>query len=99
MRASDLLGHTVHDAEGGEAIVIGLLAIQDRPLGEADALRVSAVVVSSRHTGAYLGYQQDSQRGPWLLAALIQVLHRHARAVPWTAVSSQLLNDGRPGSS
>ena len=94
MRASDLLGRTVRGPAQDEGIVIGLLASQDPP----SALRVTAVVVSSRHTGAYLGYQQRDQRGPWALAALVRRLHRHTRVVPWAEVRDQLLS-APPGSS
>jgi hypothetical protein len=92
MRASDLLGKTVRDASGRSREVIGIRAVQDGSLPDCPAaLRVDAVIVSSRYAGAYLGYTNDRQRGPWALAALLRRLHRHAEVLPWATVQSQLL--------
>ncbi len=90
MRASDVLGRTVRDAAGRRRVVIGIRAVQDGSLpGSPGALRVTAVVVSSRNAGAYLGYDRERQRGPWALAALIGRLHRNAEVLPWAAVRDQ----------
>jgi hypothetical protein len=59
-------------------------------------LRVVAVVVSSRYAGAYLGYDNERQQGPWVLAALIGRLHRTAEVLPWATVQSQLLSGPLP---
>ena len=92
MRASELLGRTVRDAEGRRRVVIGIHAVQDRSLpGSPAALRVAAVVVSSGPAGANLGYDHERQRGPWALAALARRLLRHAEVLPWATVQDQLL--------
>jgi sporulation protein YlmC with PRC-barrel domain len=102
MRASDLIGLEVLDASGkGLGVVVDLRCVQDGPLrGAMQAPRVSALVVSRRHTGSLLGYDRRAQQGPWLVRAVIQFLHRDAVLVPWASVAG---HDGRitlkPGDS
>ena len=83
MRASDLLGAEVHTADGGRlGVVTGLRCTSDGPsTGGLPAPRVRALQVTGRHVGAALGYQQDGQRGPWLVRALVQALHRRTALV------------------
>jgi hypothetical protein len=38
-------------------------------------------MVTGRHVGAALGYQQEGQRGPWLVRAAIRALHRRTTLV------------------
>jgi PRC-barrel domain protein len=89
MRASDLIGRPVVDGAGTRiGLVRDLLCVQDGPpRGQMATFRVDTLVVSPRATGAYLGYHRRQQRGPWLVRVLIERLHRHARLVPWTAVT------------
>jgi hypothetical protein len=56
------------------------------------APRVSALLVSRRHTGSLLGYDRRAQQGPWLLRTIVQYLHRDAILVPWENVAA---HDGR----
>jgi len=83
MRASDLLGAEVRTADGGRlGVVTGLRCTTDGPsAGSVPAPRVRALVVTGRHVGSALGYQQEEQRGPWLVRAVIRGLHRQTRLV------------------
>ena len=89
MRASDLLGVTVYDGHGQRlGVVTDLRCVQDGPLrGSMQALRVSALIVSRRHTGALLGYDRSSQKGPWLIRVIVRRLHRSAVLIPWETVA------------
>jgi sporulation protein YlmC with PRC-barrel domain len=89
MRASDLIGLDVVDADGTSlGIVTDLRCVQDGPLrGAMQAPRVSALLVSRRHTGSLLGYDRRAQQGPWLIRAIVQFLHRDAVFVPWDSVA------------
>jgi hypothetical protein len=83
MRASDLLGAEVRTVDGRRlGVVTGLRCTADGPSsGATPAPRVRALMVTGRHVGAALGYQQTGQRGPWLVGALTRRLHRGARLV------------------
>src|SRR5881275_1385571 len=83
MRASDLLGAEVRTADGRRlGIVHGLRCSMDGASdGPVPAPRIRSLVVGPRSTGAALGYQQQSQRGPWLLRTIIAALHRGTRVV------------------
>lgn len=78
MRASELLGAEVRTVDGRRlGVVSGLRCTLDGATeGPTPAPRVRALVVSGRHMGAALGYQQEGQRGPWLVRALVRALHR-----------------------
>lgn len=83
MRASELLGAEVRTPDDRRlGVVSGLRCSLDGPsTGPTRAPRVRALVVSGRHVGAALGYQQEGQRGPWLLRRLIRALHQGTRLV------------------
>lgn len=89
MRASDLIGLDVVDAAGTDlGVVVDLRCVQDGPLrGGMLAPRVSAVIVSRRHTGSPLGYDRRAKQGPWLIRTVVQYLHRDAVLVPWESVA------------
>lgn len=78
MRASELLGSEVRTADGRRVgVVTGLRCSLDGPSrGPTPAPRVRALVVTGRHAGTALGYQQDGQRGPWLVRVAVRALHR-----------------------
>ncbi len=88
MRASELLGRRVFDADGRDlGRVMGIRSVQDGPVSGAYALlRVESLVVHKRRIGAALGYQLREQSGPGPISALMRWVHRDARLVPWTAV-------------
>jgi hypothetical protein len=94
MRASELIGREVQTAEGAPlGVVTDLRCVQDGPLrGTQASLRVDALLVSRHHTGSVLGYARERQRGPWLIRAIVQCLHRHMQVVPW----SDVVNEGPP---
>jgi len=83
MRASDLLGAEVRTADGARVgVVTGLRCTTDGPsAGSVPAPRVRALLVTGRHAGSALGYQQGEQRGPWLVRRLVRALHRNTRLV------------------
>jgi hypothetical protein len=88
MRASDLLGMTVvaanHRVLGR---VTGLRCTLDGASGgSVPAPRLRQLVVSPRLAGSSLGYQQEGQRGPWLVGAVVRRLHRNGRLVDWDDV-------------
>lgn len=90
MRASDLIGAHVRDA-GGRLLghVTDVRCALDGPgHGPVPAPRITALVVSPRSVGAALGYQQEGQRGPWLVRVLIRRLHRGQVVIPWSRVGS-----------
>jgi sporulation protein YlmC with PRC-barrel domain len=91
MRASDLLGARVRDADGTDiGHVSDLRLVQDGPvLGTwGAALRVHGLVVSPNHSGSYLGYDRGTVHGPWLVERIVRWLHRNACWVEWSDVES-----------
>jgi sporulation protein YlmC with PRC-barrel domain len=91
MRASDLLGASVRDADGADlGTVSDVRLVQDGPmLGSwGAALRVTGLVVSPRHTGSFLGYERGNVSGPWLVERIVKWLHRDAVYVEWDDVES-----------
>jgi sporulation protein YlmC with PRC-barrel domain len=89
MKASDLIGLAVHGADGRRlGVVTDLRCVQDGPLrGGMQAPRITALIISSRHTGSLLGYERRRQQGPWLIRTIVQLLHRRASLVPWDSVA------------
>jgi hypothetical protein len=89
MKASDLIGLDVLDRGGRRlGVVVDLRCVQDGPVrGLLATLRVDALIVAARHTGSMLGYGRPEQNAPWLVAALVRLLHRPVRVVPWSAVA------------
>lgn len=90
MRASDLLGREVRDRDGTRVgVVTDLRCVQDGPpRGAMAALRVDALLMSRHHTGALLGYEPGRSQGPATIRAVVRLLHRDARIVPWQNVRS-----------
>lgn len=91
MRASDLLGHQVIDADGDTiGVVTDLRCIQDGPLrGTQATLRVDSLLVSRHHTGSLLGYDRRQQQGPWLVRLIIRTLHRRMHVIPWSDIAEE----------
>jgi sporulation protein YlmC with PRC-barrel domain len=88
MKASDLLGHPVFDAQGADlGVVTDLRCVQDGPLrGSMAAPRVRQLIVSPRRVGSLLGYDRRDQQGPWLIRLIVRRLHRRLIFIPWEAV-------------
>jgi PRC-barrel domain len=89
MRASDLIGLEVLDRAGTRlGVVVDLRCVQDGPpRGTLATLRVDALIVAARHAGTMLGYGRPEQKAPWLIAAVVALLHRPVRVIPWSAVA------------
>jgi hypothetical protein len=89
MRASDLLGARVLDADGTSVGYVSELSCSlDGPSdGPLPAPRLRALAVSPRRAGVSLGYQQEDMRGPWLIRVVVRRLHRAAREVDWDRVA------------
>lgn len=88
MKASDLLGRRVFDAQGADlGAVTDLRCVQDGPLrGSMAAPRVHVLIVSPRRVGSLLGYERRSHRGPWLIRVIVRRLHHRLIEVPWETV-------------
>ncbi|WP_433443333.1 hypothetical protein [Nonomuraea sp. CA-141351] len=90
MRLSDLLDRPVRDSSGE---IVGQVAdirlVQDGPLLQQvhHAFRVAGLIVVTRHTGRLFGYERGPAiKGPWLVRAVLGVLHRHTHYVRWEQV-------------
>ncbi|MGI5499848.1 PRC-barrel domain-containing protein [Lentzea sp. CA-135723] len=83
MRASDLLGRTVHDHAGRE---LGRVADLLTETDEQGRHRVVRVLVAPRRRGRLLGFERPGIQPPWLLERLSDVVHRGMREVPWEDV-------------
>jgi hypothetical protein len=94
MRASDYIGREIRDHHGARVgIITDLRCVQDGPpRGQSAMLRVDAALVSSRHTGATLGYDRRDRQGPWMIRVGVRRLHRNLRIVPWSSIVD---NDGQ----
>lgn len=91
MRASDVIGRDVHDQDGrrlGHVIDLRCTPDEGRSTGGGTSLRITAVVVSRRHTGSQLGYDRHEQQGPWLIRAIVRRLHRDLQVVPTSSVTA-----------
>jgi hypothetical protein len=89
MRASELLGARVVTSDGRDlGVVAGLRCTSDGPKrrGTLPAPRLRGLIVAPHGVGAALGYQQEEQRGPWLIRVVMRRLHRHDRVIEWEDV-------------
>ena len=89
MRASDYIGREVRDHHGARiGIITDLRCVQDGPpCGPSATLRLDAALISSRHTGATLGYDRRPRQGPWMIRVVVRRLHRSLRVVPWSTIT------------
>jgi sporulation protein YlmC with PRC-barrel domain len=85
MRGSDLIGCPVIGAGGRElGRVIDVRLVQDGPLmGAYAALRIESLVVGHHRLAAHLGYDRAGTRGPWLVNAVVDLITRGNRELPW----------------
>jgi sporulation protein YlmC with PRC-barrel domain len=89
MRASDLIGSPVVREDGRRiGVVTGLRCTLDGPsAGAVPAPRIQELVVAPRRTGAWLGYQQRTQRGPWLIRVVLTALHPRTEIIAWSEIA------------
>ncbi|GAA2581141.1 PRC-barrel domain-containing protein [Actinomadura fulvescens] len=91
MRASELLGAAVVDVDDrlvGD--VVDVRFSEDGPrLGHRAALRLDAVLISPRRTGRLMGYGEGrpGPDGPWLIKAVVKVLHRGTTIARWHEIA------------
>jgi hypothetical protein len=81
---TELLGARVQTPDGrslGVVLDIGCAALE-RSESVVGRLRVTSLLCGTRQTGARLGYAEDPDMGPWLLARLLRRVHRADRRVP-----------------
>ncbi|HUR51542.1 MAG TPA: hypothetical protein VMZ11_05420 [Mycobacteriales bacterium] len=85
MRGADLLGLPVVGPGGARlGRVIDVRLVQDGPLmGAFAALRVEALVVGRHRIAAHLGYDRAAPSGPWLVSAVVKLITRPNRSLPW----------------
>jgi hypothetical protein len=90
MRASDLIGREVVNADGdGIGVITDLRCVQDGPLrGSNASLRVDSMLVSRHHTGSVLGYDRRKQ-GPMLVRLIVKYLHKDMVVIPWSAIDDE----------
>jgi hypothetical protein len=91
MRASDLIGGEVVDADGTPVgVITDLRCVQDGPLrGTQALLRVDSVLISAHHTGSLLGYDRNKQQGPWLIRTIVRLLHRKMQVIKWADIDDE----------
>ena len=79
LRASDLIGRHVVDADGRPLGRVADLVVEDTT--------VVAVIVTGGLWGRLLGYERESAHGPWLLETLARaVVRRDSRRIAWADV-------------
>ena len=83
MRASDLLGREVVDADGHPiGRVHDLRSTLDRSaIGGARGIPISHLIVGPRWMGGRLGYSHGDVKGPWLLRSTLRLAARRARII------------------
>ncbi|HKN52186.1 MAG TPA: hypothetical protein VJX66_06790 [Amycolatopsis sp.] len=82
MRASELLGRPVRDADG--RILGAIREIRAEPVMRDGVVEIAVRgVIVGRTRVRLFGYQRHDQRGPSPLVALIRWLHRRSRYVAW----------------
>ena len=91
MRASDILGLVVRDADGQEVgQVHDIRLVRDAPIQGTFGLgyRVTGLVVGAAGIGVRLGFDRGAVRGPWILKRLFAWLHSDSRFVPWEQIDA-----------
>jgi hypothetical protein len=89
MRAAELIGCQVYDADGQPVGSVHDLhfVIRDQPDG-SQACQLDALECGGIGLGHRLGYGEGDMRGPWPFPALFRLLAGRSLAVPWSAVTA-----------
>jgi sporulation protein YlmC with PRC-barrel domain len=89
MRAADLIGCEVRDAQGQVVGTVHDLRFRVRagPDG-TQACQLDALECGGVGLGHRLGYGEHAMRGPWPFPALFRYLARRSLAVPWSQVTA-----------
>ena len=82
MRARELLGSTVEDAEGARVGVVAELLLSR----EDGDYRVAGLRVAHGREKNLFGYERPDAAGPWLVRWFFRRLHRGDRVVEWRDV-------------
>jgi len=89
-RLSDLLGMHVRFADGrdGDNVVDVRLAPGDRVRGQLQELVSEGLIIGRRRPGTLFGYDRDPQEGPWVIRALVRLVHRRTGYLEWGDVEA-----------
>jgi uncharacterized protein YrrD len=90
MRLSDLLDTPVVSADGHElGRVRDIRFVQEaEPIAGPGRYLADGLIISHHAFGARLGLARPQVKGPWLLKAIEQRLHRHATWIPIQEIAS-----------
>ncbi|MCW2800663.1 MAG: hypothetical protein JWQ70_2135 [Aeromicrobium sp.] len=88
-RFSELAGMSIRFSDGTDGDqVIDVRMEQTAERGHLPRLVTSGLIVGRNRPGTLFGYDRDSQKGPWLIKAILRWAHRHSGYVPWTDVAA-----------
>lgn len=89
-RLSDILGVPVVRADGNVLGHVNDVRLAPTAVthGVFPELVVDGLVVSDRHAGSMLGYDRRSDQGPWLVRAVVRLVHRRAGYASWDTVTA-----------
>jgi PRC-barrel domain len=89
MRATELIGCQVYDADGQLLGTVHDLhfTVHVRPDG-SQACQLDVLECGGIGLGHRLGYGEGEMRGPWPFPSLFRFLVRRSLAVPWSAVTA-----------
>jgi hypothetical protein len=89
MRASDLIGCDVYDADGAQLGKVHDLRFEadGRPGTAAWRCRLTAVVCGRTAIGHRLGYGTGDMRGPWPLSVVFTHRRQRCQEIAWSDVA------------
>ena len=89
MRAAELIGCHVYDADGQDLGAVHDLHFRIRALPDGgQACELDLLECGGIGLGHRLGYGEGSMRGPWPFPSLFRRLARDSVAVPWAHVTA-----------
>ena len=77
-RLNDLLQMTVQGPDGVPVGRVLDVRLERRPSVHGEVLSATGLVVGKGRPGSYLGYDRRPDMGPWLVARIVRLLHRHS---------------------
>lgn len=87
-RFNDLLGMRIRFADGreGDQVMDVRLTPSARVPGVLAELVVEGIIAGRMRPGTLFGYDRNPEQGPWLVRAVLRLLHRHTGYVAWDDV-------------